>query len=171
MGSWRGVKRDSWEGGHRVPYVARWPGRIKAGSSSSEVICQTDLMSTLAALTGYRLPDDSAEDSYNILPLLLGEKLREPVRPATVLHSARGYFALRQGPWVFIDYKTGDNNEEPEWFRKERGYEGPHTQPGELYHLGRDPGQKRNVYAENPEVVGRMKALLEKYKQEGRSRT
>jgi arylsulfatase A-like enzyme len=170
MGSWRGVKRDSWEGGHRVPYVARWPGRIKAGSSSSEVICQTDLMSTLAALTGYRLPaEDAAEDSYNILPVLLGEKLREPVRPATVLHSARGYFALRQGPWVFIDYKTGDNNTEPEWLQKERGYEA-HTQPGELYHLGRDPGQKRNVYAENPEVVAQMKALLEKYKQEGRSR-
>ena len=73
MGSWRGVKRDIWEGGHRVPFLARWPGRIKPGSASTEVICQTDLLATVAAIVGDRVPPDAGEDSYNILPALLGE--------------------------------------------------------------------------------------------------
>ena len=69
---WRGVKRDQWEGGHRVPFIARWPKRIEAGSTSEQTVCLTDLMATCAALTGAKIPSDAAEDSFNILPVLLG---------------------------------------------------------------------------------------------------
>jgi arylsulfatase A-like enzyme len=168
MGDLRGVKRDAWEGGHRVPFLARWPGHIKPGTTSSEIVCHADLMATLAALLGIRLPDDAAEDSYNILPALLGEKLEKPIREATVHHSCNGKFAIRQSDWVFIDAPTGDDNKEPEWLKKERGYE-PHSHPGELYDLSQDLGERRNLYAEHPEIVQRLKALLEKYKADGRS--
>ena len=168
MGDLRGVKRDAWEGGHRVPFLARWPGRIKPGTVSGEIVCHTDLMATLAGLLGIRLPDDAGEDSYNILPALLGEKLEKPIREATVHHSCNGKFAIRQGDWVFIDAPTGDDNKEPDWLKEERGYKS-HNFPGELYDLAQDPSERRNLYGERPEIVQRLKALLEKYKAEGRS--
>jgi len=168
MGDLRGLKRDTWEGGHRVPFMARWPGKIKPGTTSSETVCHVDLMATLAALLGIPLPDDAAEDSYSILPALLGEKLGKPIREATVHHSCNGKFAIRQGDWVFIDAPTGDDNKEPDWLKEERGYK-PHTFPGELYDVSKDLSERRNLYAEHPEIVERLKALLEKYKAEGRS--
>lgn len=168
MGPLRGIKRDAWEGGHRVPFLARWPGRARPGSVSAETICLTDLTATAAELAGAKLPETAGEDSYSIAPALLGKKLSSPIREATVLHTANGQFAIRQGDWVYIDNKTGDNNKEPEWFRKERGYE-PHSFPAELYNLRDDLPERRNVYGDHREIADRLKALLEKYKQEGRS--
>jgi len=168
MGSLRGTKRDAWEGGHRVPFIARWPGRIQPGSQSSETICHVDLMATVAALLGTRLPENAGEDSYNILPALLGERFDGPVREATVHHSAKGHFAIRRGNWVLIDWTTGDDNKEPDWFKKERGYE-PHNQPCELYDLRQDMAERRNLCAEQPQKVAELKELLEKYKRDGRS--
>ncbi len=169
MGDLRGVKRDVWEGGHRVPFMARWPAsRIGRGATSSETICHSDLMATLAALLGTRFPETAGEDSYNILPAILGEKLDRPIREAVVHHSCNGKFAIRQGNWVFIDAPTGDDNKEPDWLKQQRGYQ-PHTFPGELYDLSQDLSERRNLYGEHPEIVQRLKALLEKYKAEGRS--
>jgi arylsulfatase A len=174
MDGLRGVKRDTWEGGHRVAFLARWPGHIPAGATSAETICHVDLMATSAALVGAKLPSGTAEDSYNILPALLGKKVRRPIREATVLHGCNGSFALRQGDWVLIDAASGDNNGskqhpgEPEWFKQERGYIANEL-PGELYNLHDDLLERRNLYAEKPEVVRRLKALLEKYKAAGRS--
>jgi len=168
MDGLRGVKRDAWEGGHRVPFIARWPGKTKPGATSDEIICHVDFMATCAALVGEKLPDNAGEDSYSILPALLGEKLNGPIRKATVLHSISGKFALRQGDWVLIDAPSGDDNREPDWFKQERGYTA-HTQPGELYNLREDLTERRNLYGERPEIVQRLKALLEKYKSEGRS--
>jgi len=168
MGPLRGAKRDAWEGGHRVPFIARWPGRIQPGHSSSETICHVDLMATVAAMLGVRLPENAGEDSYNILPALLGEKLDGPIREATVHHSAKGHFAIRKGNWVLIDWKTGDDNKEPDWFRKERGYE-PHNQPCELYDLRQDMAERRNLCAEQPQKAAELRELLEKYKRDGRS--
>lgn len=168
MDGLRGLKRDTWEGGHRVPFLARWPGRIQAGTTSSEVICLADMMATIAALSDVALPEDAAEDSYNILPALLGQKMSQPIREATVHHSYSGKFAIRKGQWVFIDAPTGDDNKEPAWFREERGYTA-HEQPGELYDLSQDPAERRNLYAEHPEIVAELKGLLEKYQREGRS--
>jgi len=168
MGDLRGLKRDAWEGGHREPFLARWPGKIKPGTLSSEIICHVDLMATLAGLLGIRLGDEAAEDSYNVLPALLGEKLDKPIREAVVHHSAGGKFAIRQGDWVLIDAPSGDDNREPAWLKEERKYQ-PHNFPGELYDLSRDISERTNIYGEHPEKVRQLKALLERYKLEGRS--
>ena len=172
MGPWRGVKRDLWEGGHHVPFVARWPARIKAGQTSDEIICLTDLMATAARIVGFDLPRDAAEDSYDILPALLGQAGSTPIREATVHHGSRGWFAIRQGDWVYIDHPSGENNSgrnrEPDWFRRERSAQA-HKQPAELFHLKDDPAETRNLYQQQPEKARALKALLDKYKTEGRS--
>jgi arylsulfatase A-like enzyme len=170
-GELRGAKRDAWEGGHRVPFIVRWPSKIRANTTCDEVVCHVDFMATIAAILGHNLPDHAAEDSVSILPALLGEPLREPLREATVHHSARGKFAIRQGDWVLIDAPSGDDNGangEPSWLKDERGYL-PHEQPGELYNLSEDISQRNNLYASKPALVQEMKSLLEKYIQEGRS--
>ncbi|MFO1002462.1 MAG: arylsulfatase [Planctomycetaceae bacterium] len=170
-GELRGAKRDAWEGGHRVPFIARWPGRIKAGTSSDEVICHVDFFATVAAIVGEKLPDNAAEDSVSILPVLLGQNHQKPVREATVHHSARGKFAIRRGEWVFIDAPGGDDNGvhgEPQWLKDERGYT-QHAYPGELFNLREDPAQRDNRYGEKPELVLELKSLLQKYQREGRS--
>ena len=171
MGSLRGTKRDAWEGGHRVPFIARWPGKIPAGTTCDETICHVDLMATLAALLDVKLPADAGVDSVNILPALLGEKRKAPLHQATVHHSAQGKFAIRRGDWVLILAPTGDDNArkvEPGWFRKDRGY-APHTEPGELFHLATDPTQKTNLYGTEAAKVNDLAALIERYVTDGRS--
>jgi arylsulfatase A len=171
MGKLRGAKRDLWEGGHRVPFIARWPGRIAAGSTSDESICHVDLMATVAAQLGVSLPPDAGEDSYNILPVLLGENRTGAIREATVHHSASGTFAIRKGDWVFIQAPSGDDNRrngEPDWFRQMRGYGSDKSEVG-LFNLRDDPSQKVNLAAEHPSRVLELRELLEKYRREGRS--
>ncbi len=170
-GELRGAKRDAWEGGHRVPFIARWPGKIKTGTVSQETMCHVDFMATVAAIVGEKLPDDAAEDSVNGLPALLGEKLSASVREAIVLHSAQGKFAIRKGDWVLIDAPSGDDNRargEPQWLKNERLYT-QHAQPGELYNLREDLAQRYNRFDEKPMLVSELKTLLEQYKHQGRS--
>jgi len=171
MGELRGAKRDTWEGGHRMPFLARWPGKIEAGTTSGETIAHVDLMATVAGLLGAKLPDNAGEDSFNILPALVGEKLDKPIREATVHHACSGKFAIRKGNWVLIDAPSGEDNGrrgEPEWLKQERGY-AAHKQPGELFDVREDISERRNLYAERPEIVRELKELLEKYKRDGRS--
>ena len=160
-GDLRGLKGSIWEGGHRVPFIARWPGKIKAGTTSDEVICLTDLIATCAAIVGAELPNDAGQDSYNILPALLGEKLDKPIREAIVHHSGSGVFAIRQGEWKLILESKG------------AGYhDGPPKagSPGQLYNLADDPYEKDDLWAKHPEVVERLTKLLNKYKKQGHSR-
>ncbi len=171
MGSLRGVKRDAWEGGHRVPFLVRWPGKTPAGRTSDETICHVDLMATLAALLKVQVPAEAGVDSVNVLPALRGEKRRRPLREATVHHSGQGKFALRKGDWVLIFSGSGDDNGrtgEPAWFRERRSNL-PHTSPGELYNLARDPEQKRNLYETEPKRVQALTALMERWVLDGRS--
>ena len=172
MGTLRGAKRDAWEGGHRVPFIARWPGRIAAGSTCDEVICHVDFMATLASLFDVTLPADAGVDSINILPALLSTKQNNaPLREAVVLHSAQGKFVIRSGEWVLILGPTGDDNlnqGEPPWFQKDRGYS-PHLETGELYNLKEDPSQKHNLYSREPAKVIELVALIERYVTDGRS--
>ena len=171
MGTLRGVKRDAWEGGHRVPFIARWPGKIQAASTCDETICHVDLMATLAALLDIKLPADAGVDSVNILPALLGENRHALLREATVHHSAQGKFAIRRGDWVLILAPTGDDNRkqgEPAWFQKARGYE-PHSEAGELFNLATDPMQKQNRYATESAKVKELTSLMERFVTEGRS--
>lgn len=95
----RGRKADIWDGGHRIPFPARWPGRIQPGTQSNQAICLTDLMGTTAALMHYPLPRNAGEESYCVLPALLNSELTKPIREATVHHSAHGHFSIRQGDW------------------------------------------------------------------------
>jgi arylsulfatase A-like enzyme len=128
-------------------------------------------MATTAAILGEKLPDNAAEDSVNVLPVLLGEKLSAPIREATVHHSAQGKFALRKGDWVLIDAPSGDDNGvhgEPQWLKDERSYT-RHDQPGELFNVSEDLAERHNYFAEKPQLVGELKTLLEKYQREGRS--
>lgn len=156
MGDLRGLKRDAWEGGHRVPFVARWPGITGTGTTCEHLTTLGDLMATAADISGISVPKNAAEDSVSIAPLLHGGG---PVRSCAVHHSMKGRFALRQDNWVFIDAPTGGDNEEPDWFRTERSYE-PHDYPGELYNLHEDLGQRINRYGEEPERVAQMTTLL-----------
>lgn len=160
MGDLRGIKRDAWEGGHRVPFVARWPGVVEAGSTCDHLTTLGDLLATAAELAGVPVPDGAGPDSVSIVPLLRGDG---PVRACAVHHSMKGKFALRQGDWVFIDAPSGDDNDEPDWFRAQRGYE-PHDCPGELYDLRDDLPQRSNRYAQRPDVVTAMKQLLDRVK-------
>lgn len=169
MGDWRGVKRDTWEGGHREPFIARWPARIPSGSVSDEIICLVDLMATAAAIVEYDLPDAAGEDSVDILPALVGEAVDSPLREATVHHACSGHLAIRQGDWVYIDNDTGDsNNTEPDWFREQLGAE-KNTSFGVLYNLKEDPTERFNVIEKHPQVAEALKGLLERYRSEGRS--
>ncbi|MFM8393672.1 MAG: sulfatase-like hydrolase/transferase, partial [Acidobacteriota bacterium] len=165
MERWRGVKRDSREGGHRVPFVARWPGRIPAGRVSDELFGQVDLMATIAGIIGYRLPAGAAPDSVDQLAVWRGKKSSQPIRGELVYHQSNGHLALRQGNWVLIDSATcGDGNKEPEWFREKRKAEDCRL-PGALYNLRDDPGQTRNLYGKYPERVQELKARLEQLRQ------
>ncbi|MFO7947759.1 MAG: arylsulfatase [Armatimonadota bacterium] len=164
-GPLRGQKADIWDGGHREPFIARWPEQIDPGTTSDEVICLTDLMATSAAICGDELPDDAGEDSYNILPALLGEKRQEPIREATVHHSGAGHFSIRQGPWKLCTELGSGGFTEPR--EKEPG---PGEPEGQLYHLGRDLAETKNLYDRHPEIAKYLEDILERYKKSGRSR-
>ncbi len=169
MGLWRGVKRDLWEGGHRVPFLLRWPGKVQPNTTSDELIGFTDLMATFAAIVKAPLPNDAAEDSVDISPAFRGEQVK---REGLVHSSGSGKLALRQGDWVLIAAPSGqDNNKasgEPAWFRMGRGYN-DHKHPYELYNLRDDPTQKNNLYAEHIERAKAMQAVLQRFQSEGRS--
>jgi arylsulfatase A-like enzyme len=158
---YRGRKSDIWDGGHREPFVARWPARIKPAAVCDETVCLVDLMATCAAIVGADLPPDAGEDSFSILPALTGEPHAKPVRPAVVHHSIDGMFAIRDGKWKLV---LG---------RGSGGWDGkgsPSDPEGQLYDMEKDFAETENLYAKHPEVVQRLTALLEKYKTEGRSR-
>jgi arylsulfatase A len=158
-GNLRGYKASIWEGGHRVPFVARWPGKIKPNSKSDEVICLTDLFATCTAIFNAKIPDNAAEDSYNILHVPLGEKYKSPIREATVHHSGDGVFAIRQGPWKLIEGKIEPTEEKDET-----------KLHGQLYNLAVDPYEQNSLWDEHPEIVKYLKALLEKQKIQGYTR-
>jgi arylsulfatase A-like enzyme len=160
-----GQKADIWEGGHRVPLLVRWPGKVRPGGTSDEVVCLTDLFATAAALAGARLPEDAGEDSFDLSPVLLGRKLGRPLREATVLQAFDGTLAIRQGPWRLAPALGSHGFSEPR-----NVVPRPGDARGELYDLGRDPQERNNLWLREPEVVRRLTALLERYRAEGRSR-
>jgi arylsulfatase A-like enzyme len=162
----RGMKADIWEGGHHVPFLAAWPGKIQQGTRSDEVICHTDLLATCAAILNAEVPPGAGEDSYNILPALLGQEYEQPIREATVHHSGAGTFAIRQEQWKLI-LGGGSGGWTPPRNDAAAAEEGlPMVQ---LYDLSVDIGEQDNVWTQYPEVVDRLTALLKKYQQEGRS--
>ncbi|VGO12325.1 Arylsulfatase [Pontiella desulfatans] len=162
---YRGSKADIFEGGHRVPFIVRWPAKVKAGSVCADTTCLTDLMATCAEIAGTKLPTNAGEDSTSMLPNLLGTA-KKPVREATVHHSIDGTFAIRQGKWKFIAAPHSGGWSSPRQKEKELWKDLPNVQ---LYNLEVDPGETTNLQDQHPEVVERLKVLIKKYKSEGRS--
>lgn len=168
---WRGVKRDAWEGGHRVPFLVRWPEKIRSGTSD-QLTSLTDLMATLASVTGATLPDHAAEDSYDMLPAWTGEASGR-IRPHLLMQAFRGKatLSIRKDRWKYIGHQgSGGNNYEK---RAElKPYQLADTDPGapaQLYDLESDPGETRNLYSTHPEVSKQLNDLLEALVTSGRS--
>ncbi|MEM6672216.1 MAG: arylsulfatase [Planctomycetota bacterium] len=161
-GGLRGMKRDGWEGGHRVPFLARWPARIPAGQVSTQLTNTTDIFATVASVIGVELPDDVAVDSFDMLPAMLGARGDdESIRPHMLTQSFRGELQLRRGRWKYLDHTGSGGN------RYDRGameqYALPETAPdapAQFYDLASDPGEARNLYFEEEETREEMRALL-----------
>ena len=161
---WRGQKADIQEAGHRIPFMVRWPGRVKPGTVSDQTICLTDIFATIAQVQGIPMTEKMGEDSVSILPVLEGRQ-KGPLREAVVHHSANGLFSIRQGNWKLILGHGSGGFTEP--VKREAR---PGEAAGELFNLRRDPHEDRNVYDANPAIVARMTALLKKYQDSGSSR-
>ena len=161
----RGLKRDIYEGGHHVPFVIKWPGVIKPGSVCDQLVSQIDFMATVAAITGAKLPNDAAEDSHNILPLLKGKQVA--VRESHVHNTKTNSFALRYKHWNLIDtwhgYMSGRN---ADW-EKKHGYPEYEKSPVELYDFSKDPQQRKNLAAAHPEVVKELQNELKRIREQG----
>jgi arylsulfatase A len=157
MGPFRGLKRDLYEGGHRVPIIVRWPGVVPAGRVSDRLISQLDLHATFAAITGATTPPDSGEDSLNQLALWRGDG---PGARDTLVHNTNpnGY-AIRHGDWVLIAARSGAVTRVPPWFDATNGYT-TNLHRGELYDLRVDPAQRTNLFGAQPEKVAELTARL-----------
>ena len=160
----RGAKADIFEGGHHIPFIARWPGKIAADSTCSDTICLADLMATAADITDFDLPDNAGEDSVSFLPALLAKTNRKG-REATVHHSANGTFAIRQGKWKLIFGPDSGGWSQPTP-KEAKTMDLP---PIQLYDLEADIAEKYNVYTEHPKVVKRLTKLMKRYIERGRS--
>lgn len=155
-GPLRGYKSDAWEGGHRVPFIVRWPGVVKAGSVCPQLVLQADLIATFADVLQTKLPETAGEDSFSFVPLLKGED--KPVRESSVNCASSGLPSVRQGPWKLIAAPGSGG-----WSK------GKEETPMQLYNLGTDLGETKNLFTEQPERVEKMRALLEKIITDGRS--
>jgi arylsulfatase A-like enzyme len=165
-GALRGTKGTLFEGGHRVPFIARWPGRIKAGTESSALIAHLDMAATFAALTGVSLPKDGAPDSFNVLPALLGES--QTGRESAIFHNGgtKGPFTLRMGNWKYIEPGNAG------------GYGGPKgkaaakaaPQTAQLYNLADDLAETNDLAAKMPEKLKEYSEFIEKARANGRTR-
>lgn len=169
----RGMKRDLYEGGHHVPFIVRWPGRVKAGSVSHGLISQVDIMATVAAAAGIEVPTDAAHDSFNQLPTWVEGK---PSARTEIVHNTfKGAYAVRRGDWLLVDQKArngrhaGSDRVVPKWYDEKFGYTMSET-PGELFNLAEDPSQKNNLYAQLPDRVDELKALLQTIQRKGQVR-
>lgn len=175
VGPLRGQKADVWEGGHRVPFIASWPACIPQGTVSNELICLTDLLATCASLVQSSLPDDAGEDSFDMLPEMLGQPMDRPIRESVILQSYQGMLSLRKGNWKYIRGAGGGGFD----LRGRTVIGIPHSKDREvnegdpqeqLYHMGEDIGEYDNVSAGYLERVSSMSEELNRFVQAGRTR-
>lgn len=156
-GNWifRGQKSDVWEGGHHIPFLVRWPEKIKAGRTSDQMICLTDLFATCTELTGYITQPSQGPDSFSFLPVLNGKKPKSSARSSVVHHSISGMFAITSGSWKLIDGKGSGG-----WSAAGKAEE----PAGQLYDLKSDPGETINLFNEKPDIVGNLLKQLNNIK-------
>jgi arylsulfatase A-like enzyme len=152
-GPLRGQKTEAYEGGQRVPLLARWPGHIPAGSRSHALVALTDTIATLAELLDRKLPAGAAPDSFSYLPALLDRAPTGPVRKLLVHDSYRGGFGIREGDWKLLMIQGGGIGWNPYDFDRNQPY-------GQLYNLASDPAEQTNLYAQRPDLVERLSKLL-----------
>ncbi len=151
-GGFRGMKADAWEAGHRMPFIIRWPQAVEAGSVADKTISFTDLLATLAELTGGDLTENGGPDSYSFLSTLKGEASRE--RPPVVMQSGRRLMTIRSGEWKLIEGKGSGG------FTKVPAEALKGEPEGQLYNLAKDPGEENNLFEEMPEVVDRLRSEM-----------
>lgn len=156
-GPLRGAKSDAWEGGHRVPFLVRWPGTVPPGSTCPHLVHQADLLRTFADILGTTLPDDAGEDSISFLASLQGQS--QPARSHAISTASSGVPAIRLGPWKYIASQGSGG-----W---SKGTDP--SQPVQLYNLDSDLAESTNLAASQPVKVAEMQALLEKLIKDGRS--
>ena len=158
-GPFTGYKTTIFEGGHRVPFIVRWPGRVKAGTVSSEIVCTVDILATVANVLRVDLPANAGEDSYSILPVLQGKTLAKPLREATIMKPWSTMKSVRQGPWKLIMGKNSGGF----WMVRDV------KTAGQLYNLADDPAETTNLYDKYPEKVKALAAIFARYQKAGRS--
>ena len=168
---WRGMKRDQWEGGHRIPFVVRWPGSVPADSISDQTVCLCDIMATCASLVDVQLTNDVAEDSFDILPAMQSQqKTKDAIRHHTLHQTIKLDLAIRKGKWKYLDHKgSGGNNYQHESLKLYALIETEPDAPGQLYNLETDPGETTNLYFVYPEIVEDLKKQLDTFRYSGRS--
>ena len=164
----RGGKSHAWEGGHREPFIVRWPAQVKGGTETNKLISTADLMATAADLVNVELPDDAGEDSRSFLPLLQENVQDVQVRTSAVYHSQAGHFAIQMGKWKLITVKNGGG-----WAGESAFGLPPHPidkdMPMQLYNIKKDPKEHNNLYNKRPKVVKKLKQELIKQVNYGRS--
>jgi arylsulfatase A len=161
---WRGEKADIWEAGHRIPFIARWPGHIPANTVSNDTGSLTDLMGTLAAILHRPLPPDAGEDSFNLLPALLDPN-HPQIRKTIVDASIDGMYSIRQGDWK-LELGLGSGG----FSLPKRVEPAPGGVQGQLYNLATDPHELYNLYAQRPDIVAHLTQLLTSYETSGHTR-
>jgi arylsulfatase A len=162
---YRGMKADAFEGGHRIPFIVRWPGKIKPDSECSETISLTSLLATCAEITDKKLTENEGEDSHSIFPLILGNSSAYKAPEALIQQSSRGLFAVRKGDWKLITGLGSGGFSKPETIKPKAG-----EADGQLFNLKDDPSETKNLYLLNPGKVEELNAILKKYQETGRSR-
>lgn len=165
-GGLRGMKADAWEAGHRMPFIARWPARVEPGTTSDQLVCFTDLLSTFADITGAKLPADAGPDSFSFLPTLTGKKSSlTAMRKQIAMKPGGPFMTFRSGDWKLITGLGSGGFSMPKRIKP-----GPNDPNGQLYNLAEDLGETTNLYEQNPEIVSRLEAELKKVVDDGRSR-
>ncbi|MDO6603843.1 sulfatase family protein [Arenibacter palladensis] len=160
----RGSKSDIWEGGHRVPFIVKWPGKIEANATNDELICLTSLMATCADITGTSIPEEAAEDSYSILPLLTNKRAKSEYE-YVVHHSINGKFSIRNRKWK-LELTPGSGGWTAPNDKKAREMGLPEIQ---LYNMKKDERETYNVYAQHPRVVKKLTTELKEIVENGRT--
>lgn len=173
-GGFRGRKGDVWEGGIRMPFIAKWPNRIPKNSISKEVVGTVDMLATFADIVDANLPNDAGPDSFSILPALLDSKLKKPIRESIILQSGNAKFkAVRKGPWKLIPFQGGGGFLPADGKRKGKKRNvkpDPNLPAGQLYNLEDDPAETNNLYAEKPELVKELMTILDEYRSSTQTR-
>ncbi len=152
-GPFRGQKSDIFEGGHRVPFIVRWPAVAEAGRHSAQLLVLTDLFATLATVSGASVPKGAAEDSFDFSPVLHNTPPVHPLRTTAIHHSVEGMFAIRRGAWKFID-GLGSGG----WTKTPKETNALIT--GQLYDLSDDPAESTNLILDRQELTEELRALL-----------